>query len=98
MACARWCWRNTTWRGGRARDRRAAALPDDETGLHRYLDVLQNVLADLAKIKLPVEPADVPMLMQEAPAFMRWGMHPLAGRVDDCALGQKGRAVVGAGA
>ena len=71
-------------------------MPDDETGLHRCLDVLQNVLADLAKIKLPVEPADVPKLMQEAPAFMRWGMHPLAELFDDCGLGQKARAVLAA--
>jgi phytoene dehydrogenase-like protein len=80
----------------RYRERLVAAFPDDETGLHRCLDVLQNVLADLAKIKLPVEPADVPKLMQEAPAFMRWGMRPLAELFDDCALGQKSRAVLGA--
>src|SRR3990170_3250700 len=80
----------------RYRERLVAALPDDETGLHRYLDVLQNVLADLAKIKLPVEPADVPKLMQEAPAFMRWGMHPLAELFDDCGLGGEARAVLAA--
>ncbi len=80
----------------RYRERLVAAFPDDETGLHRYLDVLQNVLADLAKIRLPVEPADVPKLMQEAPAFMRWGMRPLAELFDDCGLGVKARAVLAA--
>src|SRR3990172_1921603 len=80
----------------RYRERLVAAFPDDETGLHRYLDVLQGVLADLAKIKLPVEPTDVPKLMQEAPAFMRWGMHPLAELFDDCGLGGKARAVLAA--
>ena len=80
----------------RYRERLVAAFPDDETGLHRCLDVLQDVLADLAKIKLPVEPADVPKLIQEAPAFMRWGMRPLAELFDDCALGQKSRAVLAA--
>ena len=71
----------------RYRERLLAAFPDDETGLHRCLDVLQNVLADFAKIKMPVEPADVPKLMQDAPEFMRWGMHPLAELFDDCGLG-----------
>ena len=80
----------------RYRQRLVETFPDDETGLHRYLDTLQGVLADFAKVKLPVEPADVPRLLQEAPQFMRWGMHPLAELFDDCALGGKARAVLAA--
>ena len=80
----------------RYRQRLVETFPDDETGLHRYLDTLQGVLADFARMKLPVEPADVPRLLQEAPQFMRWGMRPLAELFDDCGLGQKARAVLAA--
>ncbi|MDO8611808.1 MAG: NAD(P)/FAD-dependent oxidoreductase, partial [Dehalococcoidia bacterium] len=80
----------------RYRQRLVETFPDDETGLHRYLDTLQGVLADFAKVKLPVEPADVPRLLQEAPQFIRWGMRPLAELFDDCGLGGKARAVLAA--
>lgn len=78
----------------RYRQRLVEAFPDDETGLHRCLNVLQDVVAEFAKMKLPVEPQDVPRMMQEAPNFMRWGMRPLGELFDDCDLGQKARAVL----
>ncbi len=81
---------------GRYRERLVAAFPDDETGLHRYLDVLEGVLAEMRKIRLPVSPQDLPRLMQEAPTFFRWGMRPLSELFDDCGLGQKVRAVLAA--
>ena len=80
----------------RYRERLVAALPDDETGLHRCLDTLQGVVSDFARIKLPVEPEDVPRLMQEAPNFMTWGMRSLGDLFDHCSLGQKARAVLAA--
>ena len=48
----------------RYRERLVAAFPDDETGLHQCLDVLQSVVSDMARVKLPVEAADVPRLAQ----------------------------------
>ena len=78
----------------RYRERLVATFPDDETGLHRYLDVLQGVLSELPKIRLPVSPQELPRLMQEAPTFFRWGMRPLSELFDDCGLGQKVRAVL----
>jgi len=80
----------------RYRERLVATFPDDETGLHRCLDVLQGVASEFAKVKLPVEPEDVPRLMQEAPNFMKWGMRTLGELFDDCGLGQKARAVLAA--
>ncbi len=80
----------------RYRERLVATFPDDETGLHRCLDTLQGVVDEFNKIKLPVEPEDMPRLMQEAPNFMKWGMRPLGELFDDCNLGQKARAVVAA--
>ena len=80
----------------RYRERLVAALPDDETGIHRCLDTLQAVVSDFAKMKLPVAPEDVPRLMQEAPHFMQWGMRSLGELFDDCGLGQKARAVLAA--
>ncbi len=80
----------------RYRERLVATFPDDETGLHRCLDVLQGVVSEFAKMKLPVEPEDMPRLMQEAPNFMKWGMRPLGELFDDCGLGQKARAVLAA--
>ncbi len=78
----------------RYRDRLVATFPDDETALHSYLDVLQGVLAEFAKMELPVKPEDVPRLMQEAPNFMKWGMRPLSELFDDCGVGQKARAIL----
>jgi all-trans-retinol 13,14-reductase len=78
----------------RYRQRLVEAFPDDETGLHRCLDVLQDIVAEFARMKLPVEPEDVPRLVQEAPNFMRWGMRPLGELFDDCGLGQKARAIL----
>lgn len=76
------------------RERLVAALPDDETGLHRCLDVLEDMGQEFRKISLPVKPEDVPRMMQEAPNFMRWGMRTLGELFDDCGLGQKARAVL----
>lgn len=78
----------------RYRQRLVEAFPDDETGLHRCLDVLQDIVAEFARMKLPVEAEDVPRLVQEAPNFMRWGMRPLVELFDDCGLGQKARAIL----
>ena len=80
----------------RYRERLVATFPDDETGLHRCLDVLEGVASEFAKVKLPVEPQDVPRLMQEAPNFMKWGMRTLGELFDDCGLGQKARAILAA--
>ena len=80
----------------RYRERLVATFPDDETGLHRCLDVLQGVASEFAKVKLPVEPQDVPRLMQEAPNFMKWGMRTLGDLFDDCGLGRKARAILAA--
>jgi len=56
--------------------------------------VLQAVVAEMAQVRLPVEPADVPRLAQEAPNFLRWGLRSLAELFDECGLGQKSRAVL----
>jgi all-trans-retinol 13,14-reductase len=78
----------------RYRERLVATFPDDETALHRCLDVLQGAASEFTKVKLPVEPADVSRLMQEAPNFMKWGMRTLGELFDDCGLGQKARALL----
>lgn len=78
----------------RYRQRLVEAFPDDETGLHRCLDLLQDIVAEFAKMKLPVEPEDVPRLVQEAPNFMKWGMRPLGELFDDCGVGEKARAIL----
>lgn len=80
----------------RYRENLVQALPDDETGIHRCLDVLETLAHEFSKIRLPVAPEDVPRMMQEAPTFMQWGMKPLAALFDDCGLGQKARAVMAA--
>ncbi|MEX0799706.1 MAG: NAD(P)/FAD-dependent oxidoreductase [Dehalococcoidia bacterium] len=78
----------------RYRDRLVQTFPDDETGIHRCLDVMHGVVRDFGKVKLPVQPQDVPRLIQEAPNFMQWGMRSLGDLFDDCSLGQKARAIL----
>lgn len=78
----------------RYRERLVTTFPDDETGIHRCLDVLQNVVAEMGKVRLPVEPADVPRLAKEAPNFLSWGLRSLGDLFNDCGLGQKARAVI----
>ncbi|OGO52709.1 MAG: hypothetical protein A2148_11150 [Chloroflexi bacterium RBG_16_68_14] len=80
----------------RYRERLVATFPDEETGLHRYLDVLESVLAEQRSIRLPIGPEDLPRLAQEAPNFLRWALRPLSELFDDCGLGQKVRAVLAA--
>ncbi len=78
------------------RERLVAALPDDETGIHRCLDVMEAVAREFGQVKLPVAPEDMPRMMQAAPTFMKWGMRSLAELYEDCGLGQKARAVIAA--
>ncbi len=78
------------------RERLVAAFPDDESAIHRCIDILQAVNQQQGKIRLPVDQADVPRLMQEAPAFLQWGMRTLGDLFDACGVGQKARAVIAA--
>jgi all-trans-retinol 13,14-reductase len=80
----------------RYRERLVQAFPDDETGLHRCLDVLQSVVSEFRKVPASLRPEDVPRLIQDAPNFMRWSMRTLSDLFDDCNLGQKARAVLDA--
>ena len=80
----------------RYRDRLVEALPDDETGIHRCVGVLEALADEMPRIPLPPKPEDLPRLMQEFPNFFRWGMRPLSALFDDCGLGQKARAVLSA--
>lgn len=76
------------------RDRLIATFPDDETGIHRYIEVLRGVSEESARVRLPVAPEDLPRLMKEAPNFLRWVMRPLAELFDECNLGTKIRGVL----
>jgi len=78
----------------RYRERLVATFPDDESGIHRCIDVLQNIIAQQGKVRMPVTPADYPRLMEEAPDFLKWGMRSLGELFDDCGLGAKARAVI----
>lgn len=80
----------------RYRERLVEALPDDETGIHRCVSVLEALANEMPRIPLPPRPQDLPRLMQEFPNFFRWGMRPLSALFDDCGLGQKARAVLSA--
>lgn len=76
------------------RDRLVATFPDDETAIHRYIDVLRKVVKEREKVKLPIAPEDLPRLMQEAPNFLTWSLRPLSALFDECGLGTKARAVL----
>jgi phytoene dehydrogenase-like protein len=78
------------------RERLVTAFPDDESAIHSCIDILQAVNQQQGKIKLPVDQADLPRLMQEAPAFLQWGMRTLGDLFDACGVGQKARAVIAA--
>ncbi|MCK6563374.1 MAG: NAD(P)/FAD-dependent oxidoreductase, partial [Dehalococcoidia bacterium] len=78
------------------RQRLVETFPDDETGIHRFLDILHAVIRESGKVRLPVEPADLPRLMEEAPNFLAWALRPLSQLFDECALGTRVRAVLAA--
>lgn len=78
----------------RYRERLVEALPDDETGIHRCVSVLEALADEMPRIPLPPKAEELPRLMQEFPNFFRWGMRTLAELFDDCGLGQKARAVL----
>ncbi len=76
------------------RERMVATFPDDETGIHRCLDIMQAVINEFSKVRLPLAPEDLRRLAKEAPNFLQWGMRPLADLFDECGLGQKSRAIL----
>ncbi len=76
------------------RARLVDTFPDDETGIHRYIDILQGVATEAGKVRLPVAPEDLPRLMAEAPNFLTWALRPLAELFDSCELGTRVRAVL----
>jgi phytoene dehydrogenase-like protein len=78
------------------RERLVTTFPDDESAIHSCIDTLQAVAEQQGKVKLPVDPADLPRLMQEAPIFLQWGMRTLADLFESCGVGQKARAVIAA--
>jgi phytoene dehydrogenase-like protein len=78
----------------RYRERLVAAFPDDETGLHRCLDVFERVLAEMRALQEPGAAQDLPRLLREAPTLVTWGGSTLAQLFDECGLGQKARAVI----
>lgn len=81
----------------RYRQRLVSTFPDEETGLHRYLDVLEGIIAEMRRLQsLGAARDDISRLVQEAPTFLRWGMRPLAQLFDECGLGQRVRAVLAA--
>ncbi len=78
------------------RQRLVETFPDDETGIHRFLDILRAVVHESGKVRLPVEAADLPRIMEEAPNFLKWALRPLSDLFDECGLGTKVRAVLAA--
>ncbi len=78
------------------RARLVETFPDDETGIHRFIDVLHGVVEESGKVRLPVDPADIPRLLEVAPNFLKWALRPLSDLFDECNLGQKARAVLAA--
>jgi phytoene desaturase len=78
----------------RYRERLVAAFPDDETGLHRCLDVFEKLLAELRQLQGAGPAPDLAQLARDAPNLIRWAGRPLTELFDDCGLGQKARAVL----
>jgi len=78
----------------RYRERLVAAFPDDETGLHRCLDVFEKLLTEMRKLQAAGPAPDMAQVMREAPTLIRWASRPLTELFDDCGLSQKARAVV----
>ena len=78
----------------RYRERLVAAFPDDETALHRCLDVFEKLLAEMRAVQDAGATPDLAQLLPKIPTLMRWGGRALSDLFDDCALGVKARAVI----
>ncbi|MBI5283928.1 MAG: NAD(P)/FAD-dependent oxidoreductase [Chloroflexi bacterium] len=78
----------------RYRERLVAAFPDDETALHRCLDVFEALLAEAASAQKSGAMNDPARLVREAPTLLKWGARSVADLFDECSLGQKARAVI----
>ncbi|TAK56800.1 MAG: NAD(P)/FAD-dependent oxidoreductase [Dehalococcoidia bacterium] len=76
------------------RERLVAAFPDDETGLHRCLDVFEHLLAEVRKLYAAGAAPDLAQLLPQLPTLLRWGGRALSDLFDDCGLGAKARAVI----
>jgi all-trans-retinol 13,14-reductase len=78
----------------RYRERLVSAFPDDETALHRCLDVFEKLLAEMRAVQDAGTAPDLAQLLPKIPTLMRWGGRALSDLFDDCSLGVKARAVI----
>jgi all-trans-retinol 13,14-reductase len=76
------------------RERLVAAFPDDETGIHRCLDVFQQLLAEMRRLVDAGDAPDLAKLLPQMPTLLRWGTRSLSDLFDECSLATKTRAVI----
>ena len=78
----------------RYRERLVEAFPDEETGLHRCVDVLEKVAQESREMTRAPTPEDVAAMPQRAPTMLQWGFRTLAQLYDECGLTSRPRAVI----
>lgn len=70
------------------------AFPDDESAVHRCLDILEAVVREGQAVRALENPTDFARVLEVAPTLVRWGMRPVTELFDHCELGAKPRAVL----
>src|SRR3989304_8406200 len=80
----------------RYRERLVAAFPDEETGIHRCIDVLEKVADESRGAFVSGGPEDPSTMAQQMPTLMQWGFRTLGQLYDDCGLGPRSRAIIAA--
>ncbi|MCK6563375.1 MAG: NAD(P)/FAD-dependent oxidoreductase [Dehalococcoidia bacterium] len=70
------------------------AFPDDESALHRCLDILEAVIREGQAVRALENPNDFARVVEVAPTLVRWGMRPVTELFDHCELGARPRAVL----
>ncbi len=78
----------------RYRQRLVQAFPDEETGLHRCVDILEKVSQESRAMTRAPTPEDVAAMSQRAPTVLQWGFRTLAQLYDECGLTSRARAVI----
>lgn len=70
------------------------AFPDDESAIHKCLDILEAVVREGQAVRALENPNDFARVVEIAPTLVRWGMRPVTELFDHCELGPKPRAVL----
>ena len=75
-------------------ERLVETFPEDEAGIRKCNQVLQDLMKELRVVGIPDGGTDLGEYVKRAPSIVTWGLRPLVELFDECNLGERTRAVM----